>query len=436
MTSISMRSRALLGAVAIAACSSLVDVSDPDVVQPSNLDNASGAKALRAGAIFDFTNAYSAASFGYAVVTQSGTLADEFISADIVRDNDRRVSQDPDRNEYPYNALQKAKIDIDLAIAALEKYSPTPPADIGELFALRGFVEWFFAAHMCNGVPLSALQNGVPMPGVPMSTTEMLNAALANFDSALVWAAAAPADARIGNLARVGRGRTLLLLAQYSAAATAVISVPSDFTYVREHSTAIQPNALYRSTFVSKTWSVADREGTNGLNFRTANDARVPTQLVGKGIDATTDIYGTSKFPSDAAPVTLASGIEGRLISAEAAYQANPDDTSPTGSGWLGILNDLRATRITPALPALADPGTRAARVDLLFRERAFWLFGTGLRLSDLRRLIRQYSRGTETVFPTGVYRAGLNYGTQVTYAPSLDEYNNTNFKGCIDRNP
>ena len=45
-------------------------------------------------------------------------------------------------------------------------------------------------------------------------------------------------------------------------------------------------------------------------------------------------------------------------------------------------------------LAALADPGTPAAREDLMFRERAFWLFGTGHRLGDMRRMIRQYGRG------------------------------------------
>jgi hypothetical protein len=93
--------------------------------------------------------------------------------------------------------------------------------------------------------------------------------------------------------------------------------------------------------------------------------------------------------------VPIASGLEARLIQAEALLATNP-------GGWLTAMNTIRATRITPALPALADPGTQVGREDLHFRERAFWLFGTGHRLGDLRRMIRQYNRTEDGVFPTG----------------------------------
>ena len=81
---------------------------------------------------------------------------------------------------------------------------------------------------------------------------------------------------------------------------------------------------------------------------------------------------------ADAAETFIASGIEALLIVAEAALRANDATT------WLAKLNEARATRTD--LPALADPGTAAARVDLMFRERAFWMFSTGHRLGDPRR--------------------------------------------------
>jgi hypothetical protein len=128
------------------------------------------------------------------------------------------------------------------------------------------------------------------------------------------------------------------------------------------------------------------------------------------------------------APTPLATGIEARLIEAEAALQAN----NPT---WLTILNTLRASAISPAMAPLTDPGSAAARVDLLFRERAFWLFGTGHRLGDLRRLIRQYGRQAETVFPTGVYRQGRLYGPEVTVGIIRStESRNPYYQGCLDR--
>jgi hypothetical protein len=84
----------------------------------------------------------------------------------------------------------------------------------------------------------------------------------------------------------------------------------------------------------------------------------------------------------------------------------------------------------------LTDPGTPAARQDLMFRERAFWLFATGHRLGDLRRFVRQYGRGAETVFPTGLHFKGSNYGPDVNIPVPFNERNNPNFTGCIDRLP
>ena len=68
------------------------------------------------------------------------------------------------------------------------------------------------------------------------------------------------------------------------------------------------------------------------------------------------------------------------------------------------------------------------------WRERAFWLYLTGHRLGDLRRLVRQYNRPQETVFPTGDYHKGGEYGSDVNFPVSSDERNNPNFESCLDR--
>jgi hypothetical protein len=97
-------------------------------------------------------------------------------------------------------------------------------------------------------------------------------------------------------------------------------------------------------------------------------------------------------------------------------------------------LNDLRSAVV--GLDPLATPGDAITATDLLFRERAFWLFATGHRLGDLRRLIRQYGRDPETVFPTGeYYKGGLTYGVDVNLPLPRREENNPNVTGCLDRN-
>ncbi len=138
--------------------------------------------------------------------------------------------------------------------------------------------------------------------------------------------------------------------------------------------------------------------------------------------------------------VTVATGAEASLITAEAQLQRG--DTA----GMLATLNALRATPPTyflvngatlAPLAALPAPAGPAAAVDLLFSERAHWLWLTGHRLSDLRRLERQYGRPDNQVFPTGAYfKNGLSYGTDVNLPIPFDEENNPNFTACLDRLP
>jgi hypothetical protein len=141
--------------------------------------------------------------------------------------------------------------------------------------------------------------------------------------------------------------------------------------------------------------------------------------------------------------------VEARLIEAEAALKAGDVTT------WLAKLNGIRAqvrtlmtaytnpqtytlnnpnTFVTnTTLAPLTDPGTAASRVDLTFRERAFWMYGTGHRLGDLRRLIRQYGRTAESVFPTGTWHKGGPYGTDVALIVPFNEEQNSLFvrAGC-----
>jgi hypothetical protein len=104
-------------------------------------------------------------------------------------------------------------------------------------------------------------------------------------------------------------------------------------------------------------------------------------------------------------------------------------------------LNGIRQTFFDDlGLEDFAEPGTRDEAIDLLFAERAFWMFATGHRLGDMRRLVRPeplgYARPVESVFPSGAYIKGGAYGTDVNLPIPREERNNPNFTGCLDRNP
>jgi hypothetical protein len=90
-----------------------------------------------------------------------------------------------------------------------------------------------------------------------------------------------------------------------------------------------------------------------------------------------------------------------------------------------------------PVIPAglsqLATPATKDAAITLFFREKAFWTFGRGQRLSDLRRQVRQYGRPDDQVFPVGTFFKGGSYGVDVTLPIHPDEQNNTQFTACLD---
>jgi hypothetical protein len=258
---------------------------------------------------------------------------------------------------------------------------------------------------------------------------------------------------------------------------------------------------------------VASHEGVNGLPFVT--DPRSlgiwsPTDTNAFGVPHVTPV----KYAAGGSlPVMLASGVEARLIEAEAFLDANPASPNPA---WLTAVNALRTdgtnapvytrqctngilsgggqvtqqgspcpagvtdvkwgpgtgayllsasalNKTTPSCPAapgagapcfdttsyvglppLTDPalGTIPAgktafdvRIDLVFQERAFWLYLTGHRQGDLRRLVRLYGRSQNTVYPTGPYYGGLgSYGSDVNLTIPSGEQVNPLFHGCLDR--
>jgi hypothetical protein len=142
--------------------------------------------------------------------------------------------------------------------------------------------------------------------------------------------------------------------------------------------------------------------------------------------DLSAPYYVQLIWPGRESPVTIIDGIEARMIEAEAQLAANPDSAR-------AVLNVARAT--VTGLAPLTDAGTFEARLDQLFRERAFWFFSRGHRVGDLRRLIRQYERVEDDVFPTGTWHKGGDYGNDVNVPIPQAELNNPNVEqSCLTR--
>ena len=66
--------------------------------------------------------------------------------------------------------------------------------------------------------------------------------------------------------------------------------------------------------------------------------------------------------------------------------------------------------------------------------ERVLWVFTQNVRLFDFRRLLRQYGRDAESVYPTGPYPKAGVYRTDIQLPIPVDEQNNPNGGQCTDR--
>lgn len=421
---------AIVGAIGGCQWSDVIEVVDPDVINPSDLASPSAASGLRNGVVLRLAQATSG---GENVVLLGGLLADEWRSGDTFEQRNTTDQRNliPENTFLPpaFRAPMRVYTEAQTAIAVTRQFQPTPRANIGLMFALGGYAANLIGEHFCNGIPYSAVVNGDASYAAPEPFDNSFVRAIAFADSALREVSGPAADsARVTNLAAIVRGRALLNRGQFAAAAAAVAAVPTSFVYQAFHSANSTTNQNWGLNSNSRRYVLSDVEGGTGLPFRTANDPRIRT-AVGTGtrrlaFDTETPFFETTNF-AQFGPVTLMSGIEARLIEAEAANRAG------NAAQTMSILNTLRTQAVggVAGLAPLADPGTESGRVDLVMRERAFWMFGTGHRLGDLRRLVRQYNRPIESVYPTGAFhKGGGRYGTMAVLPIPFDERNNPEF--------
>lgn len=462
-----MARRAVLGSVALpllVACSAdqILDVEDIDVASPGSVADPTALPAVLAGAIGDFGVAYNGGG-DFNQITLAGQLSDELYNTETFP---TRIENDQRRQSYQSNgslqnlfyATHQARASADRAAAGYITLKKETDVGLAEALNLSAISYIILAENYCNAVPISvANADGTFEYGAALTTEQLLNVAVAKADSALANATAANGVGAAAKrteqarLARVVKARALLNLNKPAEAAAAIggeTGVPTTFQYNYQHSetTGRQNNGTWGVTVSVARFGVPDKEGINGLPFLsegntagTVKDPRVANVLrggSGRGFDNTTTQYMQQKYPARASIVTIADGVEARLIEAEAALRAN----NPAGA--LTILNALRANSAlltlrgyaAGSLAPLAQAGTTAAQVDQLFKERAYWLYLTSHRLGDLRRLVRQYGRNTESVFPTGSYHKSGTYGTDVNSPIPQAEDNNPNFNraGCV----
>lgn len=478
---------ALVSAFALAAAGcdtdEVVRVNDPSALRPEDLNNAGSVPALVNGALRQFIGGYSGFGLDDAFLSASAVISDETYYGDTFTTReaaDKRNMQPPilgNITDAAYARLHQARFNARRAFAVVEKFSgpTTARADSATRATLRtveGLVYVTLSEGWCGAVPFSVLPDtGAIDPtaiqfGTPLNTAQMNDTALVRFNDALRLN---PAN----HLAAISKARALLNLGRIAEAAAAVTAVPTAYVYRLEHSTntgaennpmaALQQNGRYGVANLEGGTERPDAAtpsttsaGAEGIAFRGLRDPRVPWQ--GRASTNNGCFTGSvrcllnNNYPNFNADVPLASGVEARLVEAEAALFAGD------AAKMLGILNTLRASTaqlivglypeqvqtfltngaIAP-LPALTDPGTPEARRQLLFQERALWLYNTGHRQGDLRRLARApYGLPTAVLFPSGAHFRGGTYGNDVSYPVPFNEQNNPEYNAaaCVTTQP
>ena len=452
------------GAVVCAALLSGCDVKQellapqqPGTLVPGDVSSAgaAGAEALRVGALG-----------GLQQMTGGGTVNQEnlWMMADLLTDEWKSSDTFLERNETDQRRIQssngvwgaaylmahRARGYARDAIPSLVASVANQPGEQAEMWFIIGFAEVNIAQDFCNGTPFSITVGGLPQYQAGITNQAAFTLAVTHLDSAIALSGGTDSVApRARMAALVAKAQALVNLGQFPAAAALVSTsaVPTSFQYTETFSQATQSNEIWSLNFaassaryaVGDSFDLSGRIG-NALPFASAKDPRVfvsggsSDNAKNPGIDKATPWVG-GPWTLRTQGIIVVSGVDARLIEAEAKLNAGDF------AGLTTILNALRAAPqnlgpiTTAAMSALTVPATKDAAVNLFFREKAFWQFGRGQRLGDLRRLVRQYGRTQDQVFPTGTFHKGGTYSTDVN-APLPDvEKSNPLSMGCIDRN-
>jgi len=418
------------------ACHGLLDVSNPTLTQDQDIANASGAAARVGSVQYYFDNATSVTVQNVALFTDEETY-----DAQPNCCNAQPIALDQ-RNSEAYEAtfgpgsdphlgwLDLVVTNAGIVIPPIRSYAASDVRGdlLAKVYGMRGYAIVQMAEDVCPGFPINDVSptNEVVYSG-PYTTDAALTYGIAQLDSAL---ANGHDSAQALNLARVVKGRALLDLGQYTQAAQAVAEVPADFVYATDASIASLGPTCVDCWEGGDRQAVGNGDGGNGLLFVAEHDtARVPTMKTSytRYAHPSDTLYAQLKYPDQSTRLVVASGMEARLIRAEVLLHEN-------NATWIDTLNVLRLAAGLPAVPA---PTEDTAKVSWLYHERAFWLYMTGRRLGDLRRLIRNYNRTPAQVFPVGAYPLGGEYGS-ATAIPFIVAnqalYNSKITQGCTTR--
>jgi len=281
----------LAAAAAFVGCdpkTALLEAVDPDIIDPSSVESAAGAVAVRNGAL---ARLRAATADDESTWLFGGLLADEWATSSTFVQNDetdqRQTKLDNGTVQGELRALYRVRTSANQAIKLLTQYRPSPASDIAEMYFARGFAELQLASDFCNGIPLTDGAGDEIKYGPGLTVKEVFTVAVASFDSAIAIASGTDnASVAINRAARIGKARALLGIGLDKAAdaATAVAGIPTTFRYDVTASLTGGNNILWSQPAGSNRYTVSDSmQGNNrsifvknAIPFLSAKDPRVP----------------------------------------------------------------------------------------------------------------------------------------------------------------
>jgi starch-binding outer membrane protein, SusD/RagB family len=432
-------------------------VKDPDVAVPAAATGAAALPLLRAGTLADFAVAVVGAAdqannAHEGIANLGAAFTDEFTDeGTFPTRNSLNTRLATNTNSTIAGVFQNLGSVHNDAVRALAQYATFGPTQIGraEMYNIDAYIYVYDAEHFCSGVPFSTIDVGTGkiVNGAFLTTAQMLDTAIAEFQLAK---GVANSDTTAGDdiatqlgLATVGTARALLDLGQVAAAADTASTVAAGFSYQVFESTNSprQENGIWNYTLQSPTlqeFSVADKKNGTGLPFVSDPDPRVPWDTAAAPAnDGTFPFFAQQKYPAPNSNFTVADIIEAQLIVAEG------DIFGGNYTAGLTILNQLRASFASPVplpsffptslapLPSLAG-GTPKAQIQQLLTERAYWMYVTGHRLGDWRRVLRAPYSGAPWNFVTAdVYPVGGSIQNTLEFPTPQLTNPNPNYVAC-----
>lgn len=406
------RSVALAALLATAACTdSFFEVSDPDVLEASNIDPEADGVTLARSAFQNLAEAFGDIIVLSAWWSHEARVGDTF----------------PTRNEFGRRFLDDTNgtlngegwSPITLAASSGEQVVQTLTGTGGLGLGIGAFAEgWalvFLAETFCQGTVAASPTE----PGPALSTQQMLDMAIERLGTARTALAAETTDEAeaLTTAALVGIARAHLQAGRMAEAAAAAAQVPEDFVFELKYS----DDPANRGRVGNNVWNFTTARQSLVVppEYRAiadAGDPRISYDDAGRlAQDSELQFYRQQKFLSYGTPIRLASGLEARYIIAEA---------TGTMADQLLLVNERRAVGNQEPFVS-ADPAAVFAEL-MEQRARDFWL--EGKKMGDYRR----NGHAVPYVLPDNseYYKPGVgSVGSQQCWpVPDAEKRTNPNF--------